>query len=100
MEDAIRKSPSNSTDRSDAWKVPPNIELAAEAAFRADFPDRNLGGTRLRAEEPGRYVIAVYSPVEGLKPTPYMIYEVARDSMASRRLTGDDGKPYLIKGYK
>jgi hypothetical protein len=81
-------------------EVPPEVEQAAMAAFRADYPDRACSHTRLRAEEVNRYVVAVYSPVGGLAPSPYFIFEILRDGLAARHLSQEERELYMIKNYK
>lgn len=82
-------------------EIPESIAAAATSACRADFPDRTIGPhICLSAVDSNRFVLLLYLPVADLTPSPYVIYEVDRESFVARRLTGEEGEPHQIKNYK
>ncbi len=80
--------------------LPSELEVAVRAAFTRDFPARPLLHLRVRAEESDRWVLAVYTPWDSLKPTPYVLYAVNRQTLLAAQLTGNEAQPYCIPNYK
>lgn len=82
-------------------EIPESIAAAATSACLAEFPNRTIARhICLSAVDSKCFVLLLYLPVADLTPPPYVIYEVNRESLVARRLTGEEGKPHQIKNYK
>lgn len=83
----------------------PSFQAARQRALehmRARNPSFTLRGTRLCAEEPSRWVFAVFYQQPGVRTRPdrYQLIAVARDGDAVEDLETSPGSPYWIRGRK
>jgi len=73
----------------------------ARDQFARDYPAFACEGTRLRAAEAERFVVAVfYQPDLLLRPAPYKLYSVSRDLAHAEELNCEPSSPYWIRGRK
>jgi hypothetical protein len=74
----------------------------ARQALRNDYPTYMPIGTRLRATEPRRYVVAVFykEPEIVHRPSPYKLYEVSPDLTTATEVPCNPESPYWIQDRK
>ena len=74
----------------------------ARRVFEAEHPQLNCEGTRMRAKEDSRFVVAVFYSQPGFptRPGPYKLYAVARDFGSAHELDCSPDSPYWIRGRK
>lgn len=84
-------------------KVP--VETAEASAKAVEFIKQNIScvqaGADLRADEPERWVFAVFyrGPLPA-RPTPYKLVVVNKDSKQVNFLSGAEADRYRLRGYK
>jgi hypothetical protein len=77
---------------------------AARQALSLNHPGWRALATwhRHRAGEPNRVVVAVFyeRPNMSFRPTPYLLFAVARDLSAVEEMADDPHSPYAIQGRR
>ncbi|QDU55018.1 hypothetical protein Pan181_12030 [Aeoliella mucimassa] len=65
-------------------------------------PDASVYGASLRADEPSRWVFAVFytTPQLMIKPMPYRLISVSKSSRSASELPQPPESPYCIRGRK
>lgn len=74
----------------------------ARRAFGVGHPQLRCLGTKIRATEESRFVVAVFysEPEMSARPNPYKLYAVARDLNSVQELACSPESPYWIRGRK
>ena len=75
-----------------------NAVRAAKTFFRNQHPDRRVIETRLRADEPERFVFALIymylAPASTRRPAPYRTVAVTKQTLESAYLESDASSSY------
>jgi hypothetical protein len=80
--------------------LPPEVEAAVRKAVLQDLPHGAISRIDVCEVSANAYVVRVFLPVEGLKPTPYRVCRIAIPSLQVRHLKGDESRPHRISNYK
>ena len=81
-------------------KPPRFLADAITAAHQASISKRPLLRMSLVACDRLNSISRCFVGGSRIKPTPYWIYAVNVRTMSAQKLSGDDAKPYTIKGYR